>query len=141
MEIVRQGRYDTTLPDGVVRQLPATTGGPPPWELARSLDRARRTWAWRFFGGRDVFVEAEVSGALRTERIRRGVAKALKREAFPLFLVGDARRAARVRRTLRALGLGPNRAQVWTLKEPDLRAVGGPSGPTSPPPAHPGAEA
>jgi len=49
------------------------------------------------------------------ERIRRGCAKATARDAFALFLVGDAGRARRVRSALRSLGLGTDRAQVWTL--------------------------
>lgn len=117
LEIVRQGRYDTTLPDGRLRQL-GESGRLGPRELALALRQAEGGWAWRFFGGRDVHVEAEVSGALRAERIRRGVRKALARGAFPLFVVPDPARAARVRRTLRALGLGPREAQVWTLTEP-----------------------
>jgi len=114
IEILRQGRFDTRLPDALFRQV-AFRPGRPPLELARELDRARPGWAWKFFGGRDVHIEAEVSGALRPERIRRGWRKASDREAFALFVVGDAGRARRVRTTLRALGAGPDRAQVWTL--------------------------
>lgn len=115
LEIVRQGRYDTTLPDARFVQLPDRDALTPA-ELAESLARRRGEWAWRFFRGRDVHVEAEVSGALRPERIRRGWSKASARGAFALFVVGDAGRAGRVRRTLRALALGPDRAQVWTLR-------------------------
>jgi Helicase HerA, central domain len=115
IEIVRQGRFDTTLPDGLFRQL-GRTGRTEPVELARTLDRVRSGWAWRCFGGRDVHLEAEVSGALRPERIRHGWSKADGRGAFVLFLVGDPERARRVRRTLRSLGLRPDRAQVWTLR-------------------------
>ncbi len=118
LEILRQGRYDTTLPDALFRQIPADRRHAPPGELAAVLARARSGWAWRFFGGRDVHVEAEVSGALRPERIRHGVAKAKAHGAFSLFLVGDAERARRVRATLRGLGLGSDRAQVWTLATP-----------------------
>ena len=113
LEIVRQGRFDTTLPDARFRQLPAR--GSAPVALAAALDRARAGWAWRYFHGRDVEVEAEVSGALRAERIRRGWQKAAAREAFVLFLVGDAARARRVRATLRGLGVRPDRGAVWTL--------------------------
>jgi hypothetical protein len=117
IEIVRQGRFDTTLPDALFRQLGAS---PPraPADLATAIDRVRTGWAWRCFSGQDVHLEAEVSGALRPERIRHGCAKARARGAFALFLVGDAGRARRVRRTLRSLGLRPDRAQVWTLMPP-----------------------
>jgi len=114
IEILRQGRFDTTLPDGLFRQLGSTPRAAP-FEVARTLDRIRTGWAWQCFSGRDVHVEAEVSGALRPERIRRGCAKAKARGAHALFLVGDAVRARRVRSTLRSLGLGPDRAQVWIL--------------------------
>ncbi len=116
MEIVRQGRYDTTLPDGRFLQV-ADAGRPlSPRALAAALEEAQRGWAWRCFQGLDVHVEAEVSGALRAARVRRGWEKARGRGAFALFLVGDARRAARVRTALRTLGAGPQSAQVWTLR-------------------------
>ena len=118
LEIVRQGRFDTTLPDARVRQLPGRDSPPTPTELAEEIERARSGWAWRFFHGRDVHVEAEVSGALRADRVRHGVRKALARGAFVLFVVGDAHRARRVRTVLRAMGLGVDRAQVWTLRLP-----------------------
>jgi hypothetical protein len=114
IEIVRQGRFDARLPDAVFRQVPLRLGDPP-FEVLRALDRVRPGWAWRFFGGRDVHIEAEVSGALRPERIRRGWRKASDRGAFALFLVADAGRARKVRTTLRGLGVRPDRAQVWTL--------------------------
>jgi len=117
LEILRQGRFDTTLPDALYRQLGRGRGAESPAELADRLDRIRSGWAWRFFGGRDVHVEAEVSGALRPERIRHGWSKAAGRGAFVLFVVGDAARAGRVRRTLRNLRLDPHRAQVWTLRD------------------------
>ncbi len=113
LEIVRQDRFDTSLPDARFRQLPR--GDLSPAELAETLDRARRSWAWRYFGGRDVHVEAEVSGALRAERVRRGWAKARGRDAFVLFVVGDAGRARRVRTALERAGVSRDRAGVWTL--------------------------
>jgi hypothetical protein len=118
LEILRQGRFDTTLPDARLRQLPDRDTIGVPADLAVQVERARGGWAWRFFGGRDVYVEAEVSGALRPERVRHGVRKALHRGAFVLFVVGDARRARRVRSVLRAMDLGVDRAQVWTLRLP-----------------------
>jgi len=118
LEILRQGRYDTTLPDARLLQLPHRGEAPVPADLARAIEQARRGWAWRFFRGRDVHVEAEVSGALRAERVRHGVRKAVPRGAFVLFVVGDARRARRVRSVIREMGLGPDRAQVWTLRLP-----------------------
>lgn len=113
LEILRQGRFDTTLPDARFRQLPA--GPLAPLDLAESIDRARGGWAWRYFGGRDVHVEAEVSGALRPERVRRGWAKAAASGAFVLFVVGDADRARRVRAALDRAGVPRERRGVWTL--------------------------
>ncbi|MCI4361836.1 MAG: DUF87 domain-containing protein [Thermoplasmata archaeon] len=115
LEFVRQGRYDRRLPDGVVRQLPGSSGPGSPAELAGQLDRARAGWAWRFFDGRDVDVEAEVSGALRPDRIRRNLEKARARRCFALFLVADPARARRIRAVLRTEGAGRSEAQVWTL--------------------------
>ncbi len=118
LEIVRQGRFDTTLPDALFRQLPDGARQRSPGELAEAIAIAQGGWAWRCFRGRDVHVEVEVSGATRPERIRHGLAKARGRGAFVVFVVGDPRRAARVRRTLAGLGAGPDRAQVWTLGGP-----------------------
>ena len=115
LEILRQGRFDTTLPDARLCQLPDRTGALTPAQLASEVERAREGWAWNFFRGRDVFVEAEVSGALRPERIRHGVAKARAHGAFVVFVVGDAARARRARDALKGAGVGPDRAQVWTL--------------------------
>ncbi len=115
LEIVRQGRFDTTLPDGRFRQLGDDARARPPREVASALAEAQRSWAWRCFHGLDVHVEAEVSGALRVARIRHGWEKARRREAYALFVVGDAHRAAKVRAALHALGAGRETAQVWTL--------------------------
>ncbi|MCI4345445.1 MAG: hypothetical protein L3K07_01625 [Thermoplasmata archaeon] len=116
LELPRQGSFDRQVPDGRFRQLgelPPST----PVELAVALDRARGSWAWRSFAGRDVHLEAEVSGALRPERIRHGLRKARANGAFALFLVPDAARARRVRTVLRAAGVGREEAAVWTLVE------------------------
>ena len=115
LEIVRQGRYDTQLPDARYRQVPdGLRHGASP-ALADGIDRLRTGWAWRYFRGRDVFVEAEVSGALRPARIRHGARKAAVHDACVLFLVREPRQAAKVRATVRSLGYGPDRAVVWTL--------------------------
>jgi len=127
LEILRQGRFDTTLPDARFRQLPSRDETPVPADLASELEHRRTGWAWRFFHGRDVHVEAEVSGALRVERVRHGVRKALRHGAFILFVVGDAHRARRVRTVLRAMGLGVDRAQVWTLHLPAGSTGGAPA--------------
>ena len=128
LEIVRQGRFDTRVPDARFRQLGERTRAGPPLELARAFDRAQKGWAWRYFGGRDVHVEAEVSGALRAARIRHGVAKAAAHDAFVLFLVTDARRAARIRAILDEMGIPRDRGAVWAL--PVERPVDpGPDGP------------
>lgn len=126
IEIVPQGRFDTTLPDARFRQL-ATRPGAPPAELALEVDRVRGGWAWNCFRGRDVHIEVEVSGALRAERVRRGWRKAAGRGAFALFVVGDPARARRVRAALRDLSLRPDRAQVWTLRWPGRPPSASPS--------------
>jgi hypothetical protein len=118
LEILRQGRFDTTLPDARFRQVPPDAPALRPSELAAHLDRARAGWAWRYFGGRDVFVEAEVSRATRSDRIRHACAKADRRGAVVLFLVGSALHARRVRATLERNGIGRDRAIVWTLRSP-----------------------
>ncbi|MCI4322165.1 MAG: hypothetical protein L3K05_07670, partial [Thermoplasmata archaeon] len=82
---------------------------------------------WRFFRGRDVDVEAEVSGAVRPDRIRRNLQKARDRGTFALFVVGDAVRAGRIRGVLESEGAGRSEAQVWTLRRarPAAQAAGG----------------
>jgi hypothetical protein len=115
LELLRQGRFDTPLPDARLRLVPDDVRHATPEALSRALDRARGGWAWKFFGGRDVFVEAEVSGALRPERVRHGVRKAERANAYVLFLASDARRARRIRTALRTIGAGRDRAGVWTL--------------------------
>lgn len=119
LEIVRQGRFDTTLPDARFRQLPFALRPVAPSEVAERIERVRGTWAWRAFRGRDVEVEAEVSGARRAERVRRGWRKAVARNAYALFLVDDPVDARRLKEALRRLGAGPDRAQVWTLRPSD----------------------
>jgi hypothetical protein len=123
LEMLKQGRFDAPTPDAVVRQLPGRRGAVSPAQLAYDLDRVREGWPWRIFHGRDVHVEAEVSGALRRERVRRGIAKAERAEAYLLFLVPDAHRARRIRAVLREDGVDRTRAQVWTL----LQARPGPA--------------
>lgn len=118
LEIVRQGRFDVRLPDARFRQLPDRLRAERPDRLAAAIDAARPGWAWRYFGGRDVHVEAEVSGALRPERIRRGVAKARASGSLVLFVVGDGRRAGRIRSILRTERVGRETALVWTLPTP-----------------------
>jgi hypothetical protein len=115
LELIRQGRFDRRLPDGVVRLLPSGLGDRSPAELERLVAAARGTWAWQCFGGRDADVEAEVSGALRPDRIRRNLAKSRARGSFALFVVGDPARARRVRAVLAAEGAGIRDAQVWTV--------------------------
>jgi len=116
LEILRQGRFDTRLPDGRVTVLPRDHRRWGPADLANYLDRRRGEWMWRAFGGRDVQVEAEVSGATRRERIERDWAKARDAGAFLLCLVGDAGRARSVRRFLTRVNVPRTRAMVWTLR-------------------------
>ena len=115
LEIVRQGRFDRRLPDARCRVLADGTRTLTPAKLARYLEQRRRSWLWRCFGGRDVHVEAEVSGALRADRVRRGVEKAGSVDAFALFVAADPRLARRIRSVLHADRLVPHQAQVWTL--------------------------
>jgi Type IV secretion-system coupling protein DNA-binding domain len=121
LEIVRQGRFDRRLPDARCRVLAEGGRSLVPAALARYLKQRERSWLWRCFGGRDVHVEAEVSGALRADRIRRGVEKARSAGAFALFVAADPRLARRIRVVLHEDGLVPASAQVWTL--PGARAA------------------
>ena len=116
MEILRQGRFDTTLPDARLDQLPPAVTGAAPGELAGAIDRLRTGWAWRYFGGRNVHVEAEVTGARRAERIRHDLSKAAARGAVVLFVVGTAAHARAVRASLGRIGAGRDRAIVWVLR-------------------------
>jgi hypothetical protein len=115
LEIIRQGAFDTRLPDGRVRLVPAPLVGTPAGTLWPFLERRRRDWVWRLGNGRDIYVEAEVSGAMRRERLRRDVEKAQQARAFLLCLVGDPEKAAAARRHLRALAPGSRDWTVWTL--------------------------
>ena len=125
LEILRQGRFDTRLPDGRITVLPREHHRWGPAELAAYLDRRRREWMWRAFGGRDVYVEAEVSGATRRERIERDWTKAREAGAFLLCLVSDAHRARSVRRFLARADVPRSRASVWTLRVvPELAPEG-----------------
>ena len=123
IEIVRQGRFDTALPDARFDQLEFPRAAASPRAVAEAIDRARRGWAWRYFGGRDVHLEAEVSGALRADRIRHGIDKARAAQAAVLFLVGDATRARRVRRLLAEARCDRTEGRVWTLPMTALRAL------------------
>ena len=114
-ELVRQGRFDRRLPDGRVRQL-ASPSGRSPGELARELDLARARWAWRYFSGRDVHIEAEVSGALRPDRIRRNLEKAREERRHVLFVVGDPARARRIRAIVADAGANREEVTVWTIR-------------------------
>ncbi|MCI4326584.1 MAG: DUF853 family protein [Thermoplasmata archaeon] len=125
LDLVRQGGFDRRLPDGVVRLLPAGAGDRSPGELDLAIRAARTTWAWRSFGGRDADVEAEVSGAVRPDRIRRNLEKARSRGHFALFVVADPAKARKVRSVLAAEGVGVRDAQVWTVSR--ARIAGGSS--------------
>lgn len=116
LELVRQGRFDTRLPDGRLELLPSPRGATIPAAWTAIVDRRRASWAWRYFGGRNVHVEAEVSGADRLERIRRDWKKAERAGAFALFLVATTGRARRLRERLRRLGIPRDRTAVWTLR-------------------------
>ncbi|MCI4366226.1 MAG: DUF853 family protein [Thermoplasmata archaeon] len=115
LEIVRQGRFDTRLPDAVWRVLSPTERGEPAHRISERLLAQRAGWGWRMFRGRDVFVEAEVSGADRRDRILRDLSKARAAQAFCLFLVGDLRRARRIRAVLKDRRVDQGTATIWVL--------------------------
>jgi hypothetical protein len=115
LEILRQDRFDARRPDARLKWVGPEVAALPPPLLAQRLELWKRSWGWRLFGGRDVHVEAEVSGAERPERIRYDLAKGGSRSAYVLFVVPDAARARRVRSVLRAEGVDRDRAAVWTL--------------------------
>jgi hypothetical protein len=116
IEILRQGRFDTRLPDAWFRWFDGSLGGLAPRAVAERIAEARTRWAWRAFHGQDVFLEAEVTGAERSARIRHGLAKGRARGAFVLFLVSTPARARRVRRVLGEMQVGREEATVWTLR-------------------------
>lgn len=116
IQILRQGRFDARLPDATLRWLEHAPAGCSPAELAEAFDRWRTTWAWRYAGGRDIHLEAEVSGADRPERIRYDLRKGRTAGAHVLFLVGDPGRAGKVRRALGATGASRTDWSVWTLR-------------------------
>lgn len=116
LEILRQGRFDTRLPDARVALLPPAYRRWSAEELRSYLDRRSATWVWRAFGGRDIHVEAEVSGATRRDRVERDWQKARDARAFLLVLVSDDRRARTVRRFLDRLSVPRAQAGVWTLR-------------------------
>lgn len=123
LEILRQGRFDTRLPDGRVTVLPSLRHRWTPSELQAFLDQRRTSWLWHAFEGRDVYVEAEVSGASRRERIERDWTKAHEAGAALLVLVSDLGKARSVRRVLQRLEVPRLRGTVWVL--PVSRAPGG----------------
>ncbi len=114
IEIVRQGRFDLRLPDGTFRQFGASLPTAP-WAVADVVERVRSGWAWTAFGGKDVHLEAEVSGSRYPQRIRRNLRKATYRGAFALFLVSNLTAARRVRNVLSMLGATRHQAGVWVL--------------------------
>ena len=128
LEIVRQGGFDRRLPDGRLLLLTEAERRASPATIARLLATRRDRWAYRAFGGRDVFVEAEVSGAEHRDRLRRDLAKARAAGAHCLFLVPDARRAATVRGVVRAQRGSPVPATVWVLRPGGPEGEGRPRG-------------
>jgi hypothetical protein len=124
LEIVRQGRFDTRLPDARWRAISPAERQEPPHRLEARLHARRTSWGWRAFGGRDVYVEAEVSGAQRRERILRDLSKARGAGAHCLFLVGDARRGRRIRAVLAERRVERSAVTIWILG-PSVRAGGG----------------
>lgn len=125
LEVLRQGRFDVRLPDAIFLQLSRSASTLAPADLATRIDRIRSGWAWKFFGGKNVNVEAEVSGALRSDRIRHGLVKARRTDAYALFVVSTSFRARAVRRVLERRNAYPHLAQVWTLRRVVASSSGG----------------
>jgi hypothetical protein len=135
MELPEQGRMDQRTPDGRVRVEPErlrravlSLG-----ERLEAYAPLRTTWVWRLGHGRDIFVEAEVSGAERPERIERTWKKAKEAHAFLLIVVGTPERGRKVRRFLRELGVGAEEALIWVVRRTSGRSVQG----FTPPPSSP----
>jgi hypothetical protein len=114
LEIVTQGSFSSRLPDARFNLLEVSRNSSPE-ELAAQIGRWQRHWAWHYFQGKNVHIEAEVSGALRPDRIERGIRKARDSSAHVVFGVPDQRRARRVRSTIVNLGADRKDASVWTL--------------------------
>lgn len=127
LRILRQGRFDTRLPDALHEWVPPESAREPPARLAERLDRARSSLAWRLFGGRDVHVEAEVTGADRADRIRHNLSKGRERGAHVLFLVATTARARRIRRVLGEAKVPRSEASVWTLPRAHRPPAGAPA--------------
>ena len=115
LEIVHQGSFDRRLPDARLELIGPSLRRLSPTGLEHELRRLRGGWAWKIFGGRDVFVEAEVSHATRKDQIVRGIEKGAAADAFVLFLVTRPDRARKIRAILELQGVGRGRAGVWTI--------------------------
>ncbi len=130
LELPPQGSFARRTPDGVLRVLPGpeTTQGWAPTQWWEELDRARRGPLWSFSSGKDVHVEAEVSGVRQAERLRRSLQKGRDGRALVLFLVGSEADARRLRNFLQREGAGPERARVWVLPPHPYSSQEGPEG-------------
>jgi hypothetical protein len=124
LEILRQGRFDIRMPDARLRLLGREAWRASPGRLAEILEKRRTSWVWRAFGGQDVHVEAEVSGAERRDRVLRDLEKARNASAHCLFLVGEPTHARRVRAVLAARGVSRQAATVWLLRPSRPEPVG-----------------
>jgi hypothetical protein len=119
LEIPVQGGLDQRVPDAVARLLGGSREGRrprSPGDLWRVLERQKDTWLWRLGHGRDVYVEAEVSGCRSEARLLRSWSKARRAGAFLLFLASTSPDGRRLRTFLRSRGIGSDRAEVWVLR-------------------------
>ncbi|MDE1820172.1 MAG: ATP-binding protein [Euryarchaeota archaeon] len=119
LQIPRQGELDHATADAVLRVLPQGELGRPmaPFELLERLEAARARWPWTLTGGRDLYVEAEVSSVRNDERLGRSLSKALRARASVLFLVGTDEDALRVEKFLDSREVSPERALIWVFRE------------------------
>lgn len=130
LELPPQGGFARRAPDGILRILPGPeeTQAWTPTRWWEELDRTRRGPLWAFSNGRDVHLEAEVSGVRQAERLRRSLEKGRGGRVLVLFLVGSESDAGRLRSFLQREGAGPDRARVWVLPPHPYSSPEGPEG-------------
>lgn len=116
-ELPVQGSFQPT-PDARVRLWPEgplfdELSGPEKTALAHAV---LGSWVYRLGHGKDLHLEAEVSGCVEPGGLERSWKKAREAGAFLLYLVGSSTHGGRVRRFLREARASPEEAAVWVLR-------------------------